>query len=139
MYDFSTNVILPYTIFLIVAENFEEKNGGNIIKDMWDTFYEFFVDLNKEDVDVNSSKIKDQIMRLSKHVKDTFWEFINGLVVVYSKEPYISDSNIKHYLCEINELEKRNEVDEKVANIIRDLEISINEFKYNGKKDNDYE
>ena len=96
-------------------------------------------DLNKEDVDVNSSKIKDLIMSLSEHVKDTFWEFINDLIVVYSKEPYISDPNIKAYLCKIKKLEESNKVDEEAAKIIRDLEISMNKFNYNGEKNNNYE
>ncbi len=139
MYDFSVNVILPYTIFLIVAENFEEKNGGNIIKDMWETFNIFFEDLNNKDITTNFDSFKNQIACLSNHVNEIFWKFIDEQIDVYAKEPYIHDSNIQRCLDEIDKLRDRKVVDEKAANIIRDLEVLVNEFKCDRKKDEYYE
>lgn len=112
-------IIRPYTMYIIVRENFEHKDFKQGLWEMWRTIGKIF------DAGLDDEKVLKMIDIVSTKITDEYWKYVDELLCEIQKKQGSQANDIGVNLQRIENMKKRNNIDERALEELRLIEESV--------------
>lgn len=112
-------IIRPYTMYIIVRENFEHKNFKQGLWEMWGTIGKIL------DAGLEDEKMLKMIDIVSNQISEEYWKYIDELLNEIKNRYCNQEKDISVNLKRIETMKRNKIVDERALEELRLIEESV--------------
>lgn len=112
-------IIRPYTMYVIVRENFEHKDFKQGLWEMWGTIGTIL------DAGLDDEKTLKMIDIVSSKITDEYWQYVDRLLCEIQNKQTGQEIDISVNLHRIESMKRRNIIDERALMELRLIEESV--------------
>lgn len=119
LYYLADKIIRPYTMYVIVRENFEHKDFKQGLWEMWETVGKIL------EVELDDEKKLMAIDEISSEIGKTYWRYIDGVLCEIKSKKTNQDIDISVYENRINDMKVCGVIDERALVELRLIEENL--------------
>lgn len=119
LYCLADKIIRPYTMYVIVRENFEHKDFKQGMWEMWGTIGTIL------DAGLDDEKTLKMIDIISSKIIEEYWQYVDRVLFEIQNKKTSQESDIDVNLRKIESMKRRNTIDERALIELRLIEESV--------------